>query len=332
MTAGTMRGLVCSAYGSLDDLEIQEISRPELPSGSVRIRVTVAAVNPPDVLMPRGLYQVKPPLPFVPGIEGAGVVLETAPDVNMLKPGDRVMTYAGQGCFAEEVVVAADRVFPIPPDMSDEAASGFVLAYGTVHHALIDCGELAGGQTMAALGAAGGLGLAAIQIGKAIGARVVAVASTPDKRARCLQAGADDALDSDPEHLRDRLRAQSGSGGPDVILDVVGGKLTEPALRAIAPFGRLVIAGYASGTIPAIKANLILLKQAKVVGASYRLLTEQQPDRAARTMERLAHLWSAGLLAPHVSRRFPFTEIRIALDHVGAGKAVGKVVVDIAPG
>jgi NADPH2:quinone reductase len=315
-----MKAVVCYENGPIERLSVSDAAAPVLMPGCVRLRMTVAAINPPDILMTRGLYQVKPPVPFVLGVEGAGEVVEVADDVTHLAPGERVMTYAGQGCFAEQAVVPAWRVFRIPEGMSDEAGSGFVLAYGTVFHSLVDCGELAEAQTLVVLGAAGGLGMGA----------VIAVASTPEKRAKCLENGADEAIDNDPSGLRDRIRGLTGGRGADVILDLVGGELTDPALRAIAPYGRFVIAGYASGQIPQIKANLILLKQAKVIGASYRIFAETRPDAARANMEALCALWRQQRLHPQVSRVCAFADIRSALRVVAERQAIGKVAVRIA--
>jgi len=293
------------------------------------MKMTVASISPPDVLMPQGRYQVKPPLPFVPGVEGAGVVLEAAPGVGHFAPGDRVMTYAGWACFAEQAIVPAWKICRIPAGMSDEAASGFVLAYSTVYHALIDCGELTHGQTVVLLGAAGGLGLCAIQLEKAVGARILAVASTSEKRAKCMQNGADEVLETEPTTLRDRIRALTDGQGADVVLDIVGGDITEPALRALRPYGRFVVAGYASGHIPSIKGNLILLKQAKVVGASYRLLMENRPEKATANLAVLCDMWAKGSLRPEVTTRYAFADVIEALRLVRDRKVIGKAALSI---
>lgn len=321
-----MKAVVCSAFGPIATLKLQDVPEPALQPGCVRIGMKVVTVNPPDLLMPQGKYQVKPLPPFIPGVEGAGVVLEVGEGVNGLAKGDRVMTYAGQGCFAEQAVVPAFRVFRIPEGMDDDAAAGFVLVYGTAHHAVVDCGELQQGQTLAVLGAAGGIGLAAVQLGRALGANVVAIASTPEKLARCRANGADHlVLNSEP--VRDRIRELSGGRGADVILDVVGGDVTNVALRAIAPYGRYVIAGYASGVIPKIQGNLIVLKQAKVVGASFRLLLEQTPELGIRSVRRLCELYATGLLRPEVSVRYPFERFLEAMRLVADRKVIGKVAI-----
>ncbi|GAA4326065.1 NADPH:quinone oxidoreductase family protein [Pigmentiphaga soli] len=325
-----MKALVCRRYGPLEALAIEDIAPPPLGDGDVRIAVRAASVNPPDVLMPAGKYQVRPELPFVPGIEAMGTVMETGADVSDLRPGERVMTYAGQGCYAEQVVVPRRRVERVPAGMDDAQAAGFVLVYSTAYHGLVDCGGLAAGQAVAVLGAAGGIGLCAIQIAKAFGATVVAAAGSAARRDACLAAGADLAVDGAPEGLADRLRRATGGRGADVVLDVVGGDATEPALRAVAPYGRLLIAGYASGAIPMIKGNLVLLKQARVVGVSYRLFLERTPELAAANLRRLCELYEAGLLRPQVGAQFPFERVVDALRALGERHAVGKIAVRMA--
>ncbi len=321
-----MRAVVCGEFGPIEKLGLRDIPEPVLQPGCVRIGMKVVTVNPPDLLMPQGKYQVKPLPPFIPGVEGAGVVLEVGQGVTGLAKGDRVMAYAGQGCFAEQAVVPAFRVFRIPEGMDDDAAAGFVLVYGTAHHAVVDCGELQKGQTLAVLGAAGGIGLAAVQLGKALGADVIAMASTREKLARCRASGADHlVLNGDP--IRDRIRELSGGRGADVILDVVGGDVTNVALRAIAPYGRYVIAGYASGVIPMIQGNLVVLRQAKVVGASFRLLLEQTPELGIRNVRALCALYDTGLLRPEVTARYPFDRFLDAMRLVAERKVIGKVAI-----
>ena len=318
-----MRAVVCSEYGPIEGLSIRSVPAPAMKSGAVRIAMKIASINPPDVLMPQGKYHVKPPLPFISGIEGAGVVLEVAHDVPDFRVGDRVMTYAGLGCFADEVVVPATRVFKTPAEMDDETAAGFVLVYGTAHHALVESAAVRKGETLVVLGASGGIGLASVQLGKALGARVIAVASTPEKLAKCKEHGADELLKSD-EPLRDRIRELTNDVGADVILDLVGGSATDSALRGIAPYGRYVIGGYASGIVPNIKANLVLLKQARVIGASFRLLLERAPDLAAGNVHNLFSLWERRLLRPEVTARYRLDDFAQALKRVADRQAIGK--------
>lgn len=321
-----MKAVVCAEFGPFERLALRDVPAPDLRTGCVRVGMKVVTVNPPDLLMPQGKYQVKPLPPFIPGVEGAGVVLEVGEGVTGFAPGDRVMTYAGEGCFAEQAMVPAFRVFRTPKGMDDDAAAGFILVYGTAHHAVVDCGELAKGQTLAVLGAAGGIGLAAIQIGKAVGATVIAIASTKEKLAKCREHGADHLILNE-EKIRDRIRELSGGRGADVILDVVGGDVTNVALRAIAPYGRYVIAGYASGVIPLIQGNLVVLKQAKVVGASFRLLLEQTPELGIASVRKLCELYETGRLKPEVSARYAFADFLAAMRLVADRKVIGKVAI-----
>jgi len=325
-----MKAIVVSEYGPLEQLRVQSSPEPALRSGCVRIGVKVAAINPPDVLMPQGKYHVKPPFPFTLGIEAAGTVLEVASDVSGLAVGDRVMTYAGDSCFAEQVMVPASRVFKVPDRMSDETAAAFTVVYGTAHHAIAEAGALKAGETLVVLGASGGIGLCSIQIGKALGARVIAVASTAEKLAKCKEHGADELIQGD-ESLRDRIKDLTGGRGAEVIMDIVGGDATDSAIRAIALYGRYLIAGYASGIVPNIKANLIFLKQARVIGASFRVLLERDPQAAAANVRHLCDLWERGLLKPEVSARYSFEQIVDALKHVGERKVVGKAVLYVQP-
>ncbi|MGD9942253.1 MAG: NADPH:quinone oxidoreductase family protein [Burkholderiaceae bacterium] len=327
-----MKAVLCRDYGPIEQLAIEDLPPPSLPAGSVRIAVRAASVNPPDVLMPQGKYQVKPPVPFIPGVECMGTVLELGAGVDDLRVGERVMAYPGVGCYAEQVVAPRSRVERVPPGMDDQAASGFVLVYSTAFHALVDCGRLAAGETLVVLGAAGGIGLCAIQLGKALGATVIAVASTPEKRAICREQGADHLIDSSTENLTERIRALTGGPGADVILDVVGGDVTDRALRAVRPYGRYLIAGYASGVIPMIKGNVVLLKQAQVIGVSYRLLLERDPAQAAANLGALCRLFEQGRLRPLVTAEFPLVRIVDALKEVGERRVIGKVAVMVADG
>jgi NADPH2:quinone reductase len=253
-----------------------------------------------------------------------------ANDVANLSIGERVMTYAGHGCFAEEVVVSAHLVHKIPDEMTFEIAAGFVLAYGTAFHALVDRGKLGGGESLAVLGAAGGIGLCAIQIAKAIGARVIAVASSPEKLTVCRENGADYVLDTANENLRDRLREFSGSEGVHMVHDTVGGPLTLTSLRGLRPFGRHLIVGYSSGEIPQIPCNYILLKQVSVMGVSYRQCAQDSPELAITGMQALLAMWKEGKLFPHVSAVYPLERFGDALQALSSRFTIGKSLVRIA--
>lgn len=324
-----MKALICRDYGPLDQLVIEDVPSPVIEPGSVRISVAVASVNPPDVLMPQGKYQVKPAVPFIPGVEGMGHVMEVGPGVDQFRVGDRVMAYAGWGCFADEVVVPQLRVQRVPDGMDNQAASGFILVYSTAYHAIVDCGKLAAGEDLVVLGASGGIGLCAIQIAKALGARVIAVASAAEKLAKCKSNGAEVLIDGSQGNLTEQIRSHTAGRGADVILDVVGGDVTEAALRAIKPYGRYLIAGYASGVIPMIKGNLVLLKQALVIGVSYRLYLERTPERAAANLQQLCDLWRDGKLHPEVTASYPFPSVVDAMRKVGERRAIGKVAVNV---
>ena len=324
-----MKAVVCSSLKGIEDLALAEIEAPLLKPGTVRIQVKAASVNFPDILMAKGLYQVQPPLPFVLGVEGAGDIIDVADDVSDLAIGQRVMTYAGQGCFAEQAVVPAQRVYRIPDAMDYATASGFSLAFGTTYHALVDCGGLADQQTVLILGASGGLGLCAVQLAKAMGARVIAAASTEEKRAVCADMGSDFTIDSDAGRLREQVRAITNGRGVDIVFDVVGGSLTDPALRCIVPYGRYVIVGYAAG-IPNIKANLVLLKQARVVGVSYRQFVESRPDDARSNMEKILQIWRSGRLRSAVPSQFLHADFKSALKLMEDRRVIGKAIIRIA--
>ena len=280
--------------------------------------------------MPLGKYQVKPQLPFAIGLEGAGVVTEVAKDVTDLQVGDRVMTYAGYGCIAEEVVVSAHLVHAVPDAMSFEMAAGFTLVYGTAYHALVDRGCLSAGEFVAVLGAAGGIGLCAIQIAKAIGAHVVAVASTAEKLVVCRDNGADHVLATNTDNLKERLREFGGGEGVHVVHDTVGGPLTMASLRGLRPYGRHLIVGYSSGAIPQIPGNYILLKQVSVTGVSFRQCSQDAPALARAGIRALLAMWTAGKLRPHVSAVHPLERFGDALQALTSRSAIGKHLVRVA--
>jgi len=325
-----MRAVLCTEHGPIEGLAVQQVETPPLLPGSVRIGLHYASLNGPDLLMPLGEYQVRPPLPYVLGLEGMGEVIECGPGVDDLKVGERVMTYAGHGCFAEEAVVPRASVFRVPEPLDDIAASGFTLVYQTAWHALVDCGRLQAGETVVITGAAGGIGLAAIQIAKALGARVLAVATGKAKLDACRAEGADALVDAAGD-VRAQVREATGAKGVDVVLDSVGGDLTEVLLRSLSPFGRLLIVGYASRSMPMIKGNLVLLKQAQVIGVSYRLMAEKNPPAAVRNMEALARWAKSGDLRPRTCATYPLDEIVQALQVMSRRESVGKICIAIRP-
>jgi len=321
-----VKAIRCKSFGPPDSLVFEELPSPAPKSDEVVVSVKAASVNFPDVLIIENKYQVKPPLPFSPGSELAGVVKHAGPDVTSVKPGDRVMAITGYGAFAEEVVVEAKRILPIPQGMDFSTASAFGLTYATSDHALRDRGELKAGETLLVLGASGGVGLAAIEIGKIVGATIIACASSAEKLAICREHGADEGVNYAAEDLRERIKALTGGKGPDVIYDAVGGSYTEPALRSIAWRGRLLVVGFAAGEIPKIPLNLTLLKGCSIVGVYWGDFSRREPARFAESMRQLSAWYAAGRLKPHVSAVFPLARAADALKLMAARKVTGKVV------
>ena len=321
-----MRAVLCKSYGPPDSLVFEDVASPVPGPGEAVITVRAASVNFPDVLIIENKYQVKPPLPFSPGSELAGIVKAVGDGVARLKPGDRVMAITGYGAFAEEVKVDARKLFPIPPAMDFATAAAFGLTYGTSEHALVDRGALKAGETLLVLGAAGGVGLAAIEIGKILGARVIACASADDKLAACRAHGADETINYTTEDLRERIKALTNGSGPDVVYDPVGGAYTELALRSIAWRGRLLVVGFAAGEIPKIPLNLTLLKGCSIVGVFWGDFARREPQHFAEAMARLSRWHADGRLKPHISHTFPLERAADALTLMAARKVTGKVV------
>ncbi len=322
-----MRALLCKTHGLPETLTVEEVPPPEPAAGEVVVAVEAAGVNFPDALIIQDKYQVKPPLPFSPGAELAGVVARVGPDVTRWTVGDRVCAVTGYGAFAEEVAVGADKLVAVPPGVSIEVAGALLLAYGTSHHALRDRAALAAGETVVVLGAAGGVGLAAIQIAKVLGARVIACASTPEKLALCRAHGADATIDYAQEDLKERIRVLTDGRGADVVYDPVGGKYAEPALRAIAWRGRYLVIGFANGEIPRIPLNLPLLKGCSIVGVFWGGFAKAEPDAAAAGMAELFDWLAAGKLRPEISGRYALADAPQALRAMIERKVTGKLVV-----
>ena len=321
-----MKAVLCKAYGPPESLVVEDIPSPTPGPGEAVIAVKAASVNFPDVLIIQNKYQVKPPLPFSPGSELAGIVTMVGEGVTSFKPGDPALAITTYGAFAEEVKTEARRLLPIPAGMDFPTAAAFGLTYATSEHALCDRGQLEAGETLVVLGAAGGVGLAAIEIGKALGARVIACASTDDKLAVCREHGADDTINYASEDLRERIKALTTGNGADVVYDPVGGPYTEPALRSIAWRGRLLVVGFAAGEIPRIPLNLTLLKGCSIVGVFWGEFTRREPQRSAEAMQRLAGWYAEGKLKPHVSETFPLERAADALTRMAERKVTGKVV------
>jgi NADPH2:quinone reductase len=324
-----VKAVLCKQYGPPESLVVEDVPSPAPGAGDVVISMRAASVNFPDVLIIQNKYQVKPPLPFSPGSELAGVVTQVGEDVLAFKPGDRVMAYTTYGAFAEEVKVDAARVLPIPPGMDFVTAGAFTLTYGTSDHALGDRGALTRGETLLVLGAAGGVGLAAIEIGKALGARVIACASSDEKLSLCRAHGADETINYVVEDLRERIKALTAGRGVDVVYDPVGGRYTEPALRSTAWRGRLLVVGFAAGDIPKIPLNLTLLKGCSIVGVFWGDFARREPAAFAARARQLAAWYQEGRLKPHVSTTFPLQRAAEAINMLASREAKGKIVLTV---
>jgi NADPH2:quinone reductase len=325
-----MKAVLCKQFGPPDALVLQDLPSPRPGQGEVVITVKAASLNFPDVLIIQNKYQFKPPLPFSPGSELAGVVKEVGAGVQGWRPGDKVMAFTTYGAFAEEVKTEASRLVPLPDKMDFASGAAFLLTYGTTDHALRDRGRLAEGETLLVLGAAGGVGLAAVEIGKALGARVIACASSEDKLAVCRSHGADATIDYAAEDLRERIKALTDGRGPDVVYDAVGGAYSEPAFRSIAWRGRHLVVGFAAGEIPKLPLNLALLKGASVVGVFWGDFARREPARFADSVRQLARWYGEGKLKPHVSQTFPLEKAAEALKLMAARKVKGKVVLTVS--
>jgi NADPH2:quinone reductase len=324
-----MKAVLCRSFGPPESLVVEDIPSPVPGPGEVVISVKAASVNFPDVLIIQNKYQVKPPLPFSPGSEVAGTVKIVGDGVTGVMSGDPVLAMTTYGAFAEEVKTEARRLLPIPAGMDFATAAAFGLTYATSEHALYDRGALKPGETLLVLGAAGGVGLAAIEIGKALGARVVACASTDDKLAVCRTHGADETINYATDDLRERIKALTGGNGADVVYDPVGGPYTELALRSIAWRGRLLVVGFAAGEIPKIPLNLTLLKGCSIVGVFWGDFTRREPQRSAEAMQRLAQWYTEGRLKPHISDTFPLERAADALTLMANRQVIGKVVLTV---
>jgi NADPH2:quinone reductase len=321
-----VKAVLCKEFGPPERLAVEETAAPTAGAGQVVVEVRACGVNFPDVLMIEDKYQFKPPLPFAPGGEVAGVVTAVGEGVEHVRIGDRVIGSTGWGGFAEEVAVDAARVFPIPPGMDFVPASALLFAYGTSHHALEDRAQIKPGETLLVLGAAGGVGLAAVELGKVMGARVIAAASNAAKLAVCREQGADEVIDYASEDLKERTKQLTGGAGADVIYDPVGGAFAEAALRAIAWNGRFLVVGFASGDIPRIPLNLVLLKGCQIVGVFWGAFSAREPARNQANIQELMRWYAEGKIKPHVSATYPLERAAEALRAMVERKVTGKVV------
>jgi NADPH:quinone reductase len=321
-----MKAVLCKQYGPPASLAFEELPSPHPGPGEAVVSIKAASVNFPDVLIIQNKYQFKPPLPFSPGSELAGVVKEVGPEVTAFKPGDKVIAFTTYGAFAEEVKTEASRLLPMPEGMDYPSAAAFLLTYATSDHALRDRGALKRGETLLVLGAAGGVGLAAIEIGKALGARVIACASSAEKLAVCREHGADATVNYAAEDLRSRVKELTDGRGADVVYDPVGGAYTEPAFRSLAWRGRLLVVGFAAGDIPRLPLNLALLKGAAAVGVFWGDFARREPREFAQSVAQLARWYREGKLRPHVSQTLPLHEAPKALELMAARQVKGKIV------
>jgi NADPH:quinone reductase len=321
-----MHAWVCENPVGVEALKWQSSPTPRPGASEVLIAIRAASLNFPDLLIVQNKYQMKPPLPFVPGSEFAGVVEAAGEGVNHLKPGDPVAAFAGTGGFATHACVNAALVMPLPAGFAFDDAAAFVLTYGTTHHALLDRAQLKAGETVLVLGAAGGVGTAAIQIAKAVGARVIAAASSDDKCALCRQLGADASINYASRNLREELKRLTDGKGPDVVYDPVGGDLAEPAFRSIGWRGRYLVIGFAAGGIPALPWNLALLKGASIVGVFWGDFAKREPKANARALMELAQWYARGLVKPVIDRRLPMAELPAAYARMGTRQVQGKLV------
>jgi len=325
-----MHAVLCRAFRDIDDLEWGECAAPALQPDQVRIKVAAAGLNFPDVLMIQGKYQVKPTPPFVPGLECAGTVLEAGAATTGFKPGDRVMGFGtGGGCFAEQAVMPADHVYRIPDAMPFPIAAGFPVVYGTSYYALVDRGALKPGEVLVVHGASGGVGLSAVEIGKALGAVVIGTGGNDAKLAVARQAGADHVINYTRESIRDRVKALTEGRGADVIYDAVGGDATDQSMRSINRHGRLLVIGFTSGRIPKVATNLALLKECQVVGVSFRQFGQRENAKARANMSKLLAMWSDGRLKPHVSATHPMPKVKNAMHALMARQVTGKLVLTL---
>lgn len=324
-----MKAILCHRYGTADDLELVELPEPQAGEGDVVVKVASAALNFFDTLLIAGKYQIKPDFPFSPSAEFAGTVHRIGAGVMDFKPGDRVMSYAAYGAAREYVVAKASRLVRVPDNLDFERAAGLSVTYGTTIHALKDRAKMRPGETLAVLGAAGGVGLAAIEIGKLMGARVIACASSDEKCDFAKKHGADETVNYGRDDLRAELKRIGGKHGIDVIYDPVGGDYAEPALRSMAWEGRYLVIGFAAGEIPKMPLNLVLLKGCDIVGVHWGLFVEREPDAQARNMDEIMHWCADGKLSAHVHAVYPLGETAQALKDIAARKIMGKAILKI---
>ena len=324
-----MRALSCKAWGPVEDLVIEEWDDPVPDDDEVVIDVKAAGINFPDILIIAGKYQDKIPPPFIPGNEASGIVSAVGSKVSRFKVGDKVIVAPRGGAFAEKCKVHQNAAMPMPDELNFEQAAGYAVTWGTSYHALKQCAELQPGETLLVLGAAGGVGITAVQIGKAMGARVIAAASSDEKLEFARAAGADDVVNYSDQALKETVKKLTSSG-VDVVYDPVGGEQSQQALRALAWHGRHLIVGFASGDIPQLPANIALLKEASIIGVWWGTWAAKNPGLQIQNMSELAALVSSGVLKPDVTETFPLNEFEKAFQTISERRALGKVILQVS--
>jgi NADPH:quinone reductase len=321
-----MHAWLCENPVGVDALEWKELPTPQPRAGEVLIEIKAASLNFPDLLIVQNKYQIKPPLPFVPGSEFAGVITAVGDGVAELRVGQNVACLAGTGGFATHTLAPAALCMPLPPSFPHVDAAAFIMIYGTSYHGLVDRGQLKAGETVLVLGAAGGIGTSAIQIAKAVGARVIAAASSDEKCELCRSIGADATINYSKEDLRGAIKTATGGKGPDVVYDPVGGDFAEPALRSIAWRGRYLVIGFASGSIPTLPLNLPLLKGASLVGVFWGSFAKHEPKASQATLLELARWYAEGRIRPVIDSTMPMAELKAAYARMGSRAVKGKLV------
>jgi len=321
-----MRALVCNEYGPPELLQIEQLQDPVAGEGEVLVDVAAAGINFPDVLAIAGKYQVKTPLPFVPGNEAAGTIIALGDGVTRFSVGDKVVFNSKGGAFAEQCVADQNTTMPMPDGLSFEQAAGFTVTYGTSYHALKQSADLKAGETVLVLGAAGGVGITAVEIAKAMGARVIAAASTDEKLEFAKEAGADELINYSRQSLKETVKELTGGNGADVVYDPVGGELAEQAFRATAWHGRYLVIGFACGDIPAFSANIALLKEASIIGVWWGTWAAKNPKLQIRNMQELALMIKDGILTPRVTESHRLEDFRQAFAAITERRARGKVI------
>lgn len=324
-----MHAWLCDNPIGPEALKWIELPTPEPQAGEVRVAVRCASLNFPDLLIVQNKYQLKPPLPFVPGAEFSGVIEAVGPGVTQLQVGMAVASFGGIGGFGSHVCVDARQVMPLPSGFAFDDAAAFLCTYGTSHHALVDRAQLKAGETVLVLGAAGGVGTAAIQIAKAVGARVIAVASSDEKCALCRTLGADASINYTSADLREQIKAATEGKGPDVVYDPVGGAMAEPVFRSIAWRGRYLVIGFAAGAIPALPLNLALLKGASLVGVFWGEFAKREPQQNARALNELAGWYAQGRIKPVIEHRYALRDLPRAFELMASRQVRGKIVLSV---